>query len=235
MVDSAAATVQGICDSIWLAIAERRLRPGTRLKEEQLAEIFAVSRARVRQALSLLERDHLITLVPNRGAFVAEPTIEESRDVFLARRIIEGPLVERLCARADAEHIARLRAHVAEERDAHRRGDLPAIVRLSGGFHLLIAELAGSPYLYSVLRDLISRTSLITAMYQPRMTHNCGPDEHEEVVEHIARRDAAAACCAMNGHLEHVESDLDLNDAMDPPADLRDVLGPLGAVSAQVA
>jgi hypothetical protein len=39
----------------------------------------------------------------------------------------------------------------------------------------------------------------------------------------------------MNGHLEHVESDLDLNDAMDPPADLRDVLGPLGAVSAQVA
>lgn len=228
MDKTAAASVQDIRNRIWLAIAERRLRPGTRLKEEQLAEIFSVSRARVRQALSLLERDHLVTLVPNRGAFVAEPTVEESRDVFFSRRVIEGRLVERLCERAGPKEIARLRAHVAEERKAHKRGDLSAIVRLSGGFHLLIAELVGSRYLHEVLRDLISRTSLITTMYQPRMTHDCGPDEHEELVAHIARRDAAAAHSAMSHHLEHVEGQLDLNDAVDPPADLREVLGSVG-------
>ncbi|MGY6411049.1 MAG: GntR family transcriptional regulator [Alkalilacustris sp.] len=230
----AAASVQDIRNRIWLAIAERRLRPGTRLKEEQLAEIFSVSRARVRQALSLLERDHLVTLVPNRGAFVAEPTVEESRDVFFARRIIEGRLVERLCERAGAKDIARLRAHVAEERKAHKRGDLSAIVRLSGGFHLLIAELAGSRYLHEVLRDLISRTSLITTMYQPRMTHDCGPDEHAELVEHIARRDAEAAHSSMDRHLEHVESALDLNDAVDPPIDLREVLAPGDGSATQI-
>lgn len=222
-----AASVQDIRDRIWLAIAERKLRPGTRLKEEQLAEIFAVSRARVRQALALLERDRLVTLVPNRGGFVAEPTVEEARDVFFARSIIEGRLVERLCERARRDDIARLRAHVAEERKAHKRGDLSAIVRLSGGFHLLIAELAGSQYLHEVLRDLVSRTSLITTMYQPRLTHDCGPDEHEELVNLIARRDAPGAQRAMAHHLDHVESQLDLNDAVDPPSDLRDVLAPL--------
>ncbi len=219
---NANATV--ICERIWLAIAERKLRPGTRLKEEQLAEIFSVSRARVRQALALLERDGLVTLIPNRGAFVAEPTVDEARDVFFARRTIEGRLVERLCARAKAPDIARLRAHVKKERVAHRNGDVSGIVRLSGGFHLLIGELAGSSYLFDVLRDLVSRTSLITAMYQPRLLHSCGPDEHDAVVDHIAANDAAAAVRTMDHHLSHVESELDLNEAPEQPRDLRDVL-----------
>lgn len=228
-MDKVGATSVGeIRDRIWLAIAERRLRPGTRLKEEQLAEIFSVSRARVRQALSLLERDRLVTLVPNRGGFVAEPTVEEARDVFFARRIIEGRLVERLCERAKKADIAKLRAHVGEERKAHQRGDLSGIVRLSGGFHILIAELAGSQYLFEVLRDLVSRTSLITTMYQPRLTHDCGPDEHEQVVDLIAKGDATGAFAAMEHHLSHVESQLDLNDAPELPGDLREVLAPAG-------
>ena len=223
-----ATSVQQIRDRIWLAIAERKLRPGTRLKEEQLAEIFSVSRARVRQALSLLERDRLVTLIPNRGGFVAEPSVEEARDVFFARRIIEGRLVERLCERATKADVARLRAHVAEERKAHQANDLSAIVRLSGGFHILVAELAGSQYLFEVMRDLVSRTSLITTMYQPRLTHDCGPDEHERVVDKIAKRDAAGAYADMEHHLAHVESQLDLNEAPEQPADLRAVLAPTG-------
>lgn len=213
-----------IYDKIWMAIAERRLRPGTRLKEEQLAEIFAVSRARVRQAFTLLERDGLVTLIPNRGAFVSEPTVDEARDVFFARRTIEGRLVERLCAKVTAKDIARLKAHVAAERKADASGDISAAIHLSGGFHLLIGELAGSRYLSEVLRDLVSRTSLITTMYQPRQTHNCGPDEHQEILDRIIDRNAAAANEAMDRHLNHVESELDLNEAPEPLRDLRDVL-----------
>lgn len=220
----AAVSASEIRDRIWQAITERKLRPGTRLKEEELAEIFSSSRARVRAALSLLERDRLVTLVPNRGGFIAEPTVDEARDVFFARRIIEGGLVERLCARITGADVARLRAHVDDERRAHEAGDMPAIVRLSGGFHVLIAELAGSEYLHGVLRDLVSRTSLIATMYQPRHRHDCGPDEHDEVVGLIARGDAKGAMRAMEHHLNHVENELDLNQAPDIPRDLRDVL-----------
>lgn len=220
----AAISANEIRDRIWQAITERKLRPGTRLKEEELAEIFDSSRARVRAALSLLERDRLVTLVPNRGGFIAEPTIDEARDVFFARRIIEAGLVELLCARVTEADVARLRDHVAQERRAHEAGDLPGIVRLSGGFHVLVAELAGSEYLYGVLRDLVSRSSLIATMYQPRQTHDCGPDEHDELVDLIARRDAAGAIRAMAHHLSHVERGLDLNQAPDLPRDLRHAL-----------
>ncbi|MGY6549977.1 MAG: GntR family transcriptional regulator [Roseinatronobacter sp.] len=217
-------TVKLICDRIWLAIAERRLRPGTRLKEEQLAEIFDVSRARVRQAFTALERDGLITLVPHRGAYVSEPSIDEARDVFFARRAIEGRLVERICARIDAEGCARLRSHVAAERAAHERRDQSEIVRLSGAFHMLLAELSQAVYLQQVLRDLIARTSLIIAVYQPQSVASCGPDEHAAIVEAIAAGDTDRAMAMMAAHLDHVEHEIDLQSAAEPPRDLRDAL-----------
>jgi len=225
MTNSAAASVAEIRDRLWLAIAERRLRPGTRLKEEELAEIFGSTRARVRQALSLLERDRLVTLIPNRGGFVAEPTIEEARDVFFARRLIEVGLLERLCQKATEADLADLHDHLAQEREAQAEGDLATIVRLSGGFHILIAELAGSVYLQDVMRDLVSRTSLISTMYGPRHQHDCGPDEHAEIVRCIAARDAAGALHAMRHHLSHVEETMDLSGGQLPSHDLRQLLG----------
>ena len=209
---------------IWSAIAERKLRPGTQLKEEQLAELFSVSRARVRQALAALERDGLVTIFRNRGAFVSEPSIEEARDVFFARRMIEARLVERLSAAPSGDAIDRLRKHLELEKAAHLAQDRKAIIHLSGEFHLLIAELAGSRYLWQVLRDLISRTSLITAVYQSHDTTSCGPDEHGLIVEAIANGDAAHANRLMDHHLEHIEAALDLREEKTRSTDLRDIL-----------
>jgi DNA-binding GntR family transcriptional regulator len=219
-----ARTDQDIYDRIWVAIAEHRLVPGKRLKGEELADIFAVSRAKVRQALQNLARDGLITLVPNRGAVVSKPSIEEARDVFFARRTIEERLVERLCSIIDAEGVARLRAHVDAERQAHVDGDMAAVIRLSGAFHMLIAELAASPILAGLLRDLISRTSLITALYQAREVISCGPDEHGAIADAIAAKQAERALAAMQHHLAHIEGQLDLRDRAAPFPELRDIL-----------
>lgn len=213
-----------VYNRIWLSIAERKLKPGTRLKEEQLAEIFSVSRARIRQALSTLEHDGLVTLVPHRGAFVSQPSTDEARDIFFARRAIETRLVSRLCEVATPDAIARLEDHVAEERVARDAGDIKATIRLSGGFHLLIGELAGSPYLWDVLRDLVSRTSLIMAMYQTRSQADCGPDEHAEVVAAIRNGDASRAQHLMDHHLDHLEGKLDLEENNQETDDLRDLL-----------
>jgi DNA-binding GntR family transcriptional regulator len=195
-----------------------------RLKEEQLAGIFAVSRARIRQVLQQLSRDGLITLVPNRGAFVAKPSIEEARDVFFARRTIEERLVERLCATIDDKAAKRLRDHVEAERRAHERNDMVTAIRLSGAFHMLIAELAQSQILAGLLRDLVSRTSLITALYQSKEVHNCGPDEHEAIVAAIVDRDSRKAIGVMQHHLAHIEDQLELESERAPVRDLADIL-----------
>lgn len=213
-----------IYNRLWMSIAERKLRPGTRLKEEQLAEIFSASRARVRHALTALERDGLVTLVPHRGAFVAQPSIDEARDIFFARRIIEAPLAARLCEIATPAILDRLQAHVDQERQARQQGDTRAAIRLSGGFHLLIGEVAGSPYLGEVLRDLVSRTSLIVAMYQSRSQADCGPDEHAEIVAAIRARDTARARHLMDDHIDHLERKLDLDNGEEPCMDLKELL-----------
>lgn len=215
---------QDIYAKIWSSIADRQLSPGTRLKEEQLAEIFSVSRARIRQVLQHLARDGLITLVPNRGAFVSKPSIEEARDVFFARRTIEERLVERLCATIDGDAAKRLRDHVEAERRAHVDDDMATAIRLSGAFHMLIAELARSQILAGLLRELVSRTSLITAMYQSKEVHNCGPDEHQAIVDAIVAGDAAKAISVMQHHLAHIENQLELESERVSIRDLEDIL-----------
>src|SRR3979411_3520396 len=79
----------GIYHKIHVAIAERRLLPGVRLVEDQLAEVFGVSRMRIRSVLHALARDKVVTLQRNRGAVVAYPSVKEAKEVFAARRLLE--------------------------------------------------------------------------------------------------------------------------------------------------
>lgn len=218
------ASTEQIVEKVWLSIAERRLRPGVQLKEEQLAAIFSVSRARIRQALAVLERDGLVTIIPNRGAFVCKPSVEEARDVFFVRRTVERCVVHRLCTSISKADIKRLRDHVAKERVANANDVTTDIIKLSGGFHLLLAEIAGSDFLFTTMRDLIARSSLITAVYRNTNSFNCGPDEHAEIVEAIAKNKPDKATDLMTHHLEHVESELDLSEVRDLSHDLRAAL-----------
>ncbi|ERM03533.1 transcriptional regulator [Brucella intermedia 229E] len=221
----AAMPVEQIVERVWLSIAERRLRPGVQLKEEQLASIFHVSRARVRQALTVLERDGLVTIIPNRGAFVSKPSVEEARDVFFVRQAVERCIVERLCTLTPPkDSVKRLREHVNLERVANAKDSTTDIIKLSGGFHLLLAELTGSDFLFTTMRDLIARSSLITAVYRNTARFNCGPDEHAEIVEAISAKEAQKAVHLMAHHLEHVESELDLSEIRDLSHDLRAAL-----------
>lgn len=224
MTDANGPSTQQIVEKVWLSIAERRLRPGVQLKEEQLATIFSVSRARIRQALTVLERDGLVTIIPNRGAFVSKPSVEEAQDVFYVRRTVERCVVERLCKTVSKADLKRLRDHVAKERTANAQDATTDIIKLSGGFHLLLAETVGSDFLFTTMRDLISRSSLITAVYRNNNSYNCGPDEHAEIVDAIAANDANKATHLMAHHLEHVESELDLTEIRDLSHDLRAAL-----------
>ena len=224
MAEAASISTQQIVEKVWLSIAERRLRPGVQLKEGQMASIFDVSRARIRQALAALEREGLVTIIPNRGAFVCQPSVDEARDVFAVRRSVERCVIERIGTSISKADVARLRAHVAQERAANTDDATTEIIKLSGGFHQLLAEISGSDFLFVMMRDLISRSSLITAVYRNTARFNCGPDEHADIVAAIAKGDQKTALSLMEHHLEHVESELDLREVRDMSHDLRAAL-----------
>jgi len=206
-----------IYEKIYVAILEHRLHPGTKLVEERLAEIFDVSRARVREVLARLAHEHVVEIFPQRGAYVAKPTIEEAADVFEARRLIEPALLHRLVETLTPEKIARLRKHQELEMDARRRDDKRAIVRLSGEFHTLLAELAGNTALARSMRELSTLTCLVIFLYDAPTATSCRADEHSQIIEAIAKRDAARAEKLMMEHLDHIESSLRLDSTAEEP------------------
>lgn len=203
--------IDEIHERIYTAILEHRLPPGTKLVEERLADIFAVSRARVREVLARMAHEQIVELYPQRGAFVARPTIQQAHDVFEARRLIEPALLRRLVDTLTPERVARLRQHQELEVDARRRQDKRAIVRLSGEFHTLLAELAGNSALARTLRELSSLTCLIIFLYDAPTATSCRADEHAEIIDAIGRRDAPRAEKLMLEHLAHIEGSLKLD------------------------
>jgi len=204
---------QRIVDALTNAIVERRLMPGTKLVEQQLADLFSVSRTLVRQALNQLSRDHLVRLLPARGAFVAEPSPEEARQVFEVRQMLELQLVRQLCGQLGPAQIAQLRKHLAMEAKALKQGDVPGRTRLLADFHVLLARLAGNEVLAQLLADLLARCSLIALMYQSTHSAEHSASEHVELVDAIESGDAKRAARLMQEHLGHVEQALQTKPA----------------------
>ncbi len=218
------ANEDAIYERILAAIFEHRLQPGAKLGEDRLARIFGVSRARIRHILPRLAHERLVTLEPNRGAFVAKPSVAEARDIFDARRLIEPGIVARFMQAAERGAVARLRAHVSAERKARAAGDKPAIIRLSGEFHVLMAEMAGNTMLARTMHELTSLTCLIIALYDSPAVPHCRSDEHTEIVDAIAAGDKSRATRLMVDHLNHVEQGLDLNIDQAAAVDLEQAL-----------
>jgi len=206
-----AGATQRIVDAITAAIVERRLMPGTKLAEQQIADLFQVSRTLVRQALNQLSRDRLVTLSPARGAFVAQPSVEEARQVFEVRKMIEGQLIGRLCAGLMPLQLRALRHHLALEASAVARVDVRERTRLLAHFHVLLARTLGNEVLAQLLSDLLARCSLIALMYQSAHSAEHSALEHVAIVDAIERGDTRAAKRLMEIHLGNVEKNLQLH------------------------
>lgn len=213
-----------IYDSILKGVESQRLPPGTKLTEASLCELFSVSRTIVRKAIQRLAHDHILELRPNRGAIIAQPTPAETREIFAARRAIEAALVPLAINNATAVQIQRLRQLVKDEHASFHAGDYARWIRLGGEFHLLIAEVANNAVLTRFLRELVSRCSLIIALYQTPGKTSCANDEHERLIDAIADGDVASATSMMEQHLLDIERNLRLNDEH-AEVDLADILG----------
>jgi DNA-binding GntR family transcriptional regulator len=214
-----------IYERIRNAIAEHRLMPGAKLSEDRLGAIYGVSRTVIRAVLQRLAHEMLITLLHNRGAFVASPTPKDAHDVFEARRLIEPRLIEDACKHATRAQIAKLRALVRQEERAHSEGDRHTTVRLSGEFHMAIAEIAGNRMLTRSMHELTSLTCLIILLYDAPTSTACPNDEHATLVDQIERRNARAAVRTMIEHLDHIEGALELNPRTTGQSSLEEVLG----------
>jgi DNA-binding GntR family transcriptional regulator len=217
-----------VYDKIHQAITERRLAPGTRLVEDQLAEIFKVSRMRVRSVLQALAREKLVTHHKNRGICVAQPTAKEAKDVFAARRLLEVALAREVVHAVDEKGLKRLRAHIEAEVEAEKGSDWIKLLRCSLDFHSLLAEIVGNVVITEVLKELLARSALICAIYERREVSVCSHFSHSQLIDLLEQRKEQEFADAMLAHLIEIESYLALNEKEEAPLDLKSVFAKLG-------
>ena len=204
--DSSAAIASAIAD----AIAARQLPPGTKLREEALSRLYSVSRTKIRAALLILSKDNLIQIVPDKGAFVSQPSEAESREIFAARRLIEAALAREFVAKAKPADYTRLEKHLKQEVHAISGGDSSSKLRsqLLGDFHVQLAEVVGNQVLKEIVYELVGRSNLITMLYQSDRDATCSHAEHEEFLAAAKAGNADKAAELMVHHLRHVEEAL---------------------------
>lgn len=225
---AAAASVESIARDIAEAIAEHRLPPGTKLREEALGRAYGVSRTKIRAALLILSKEKLIETVHDKGAFVAKPSAEEAREIFAVRRILEAAMAREFVAKATQADYLRLRAHLADEQAALASNGSTQRTRLLGDFHVLMAEVVGNSVLTATISELVARSSLITMLYQPTHDAECSSSEHTQLLDVAESGDAEQTVQLMLRHLEHVEAGLRFDSAeLDKRAAKRNLINAL--------
>lgn len=224
MIKAKSATAEEITEQLSDAVHEHRLKPGAKLREDEVSDVFGVSRTVVRQALQAMAFEGLLTIEKNRGAFVSKPTLKEAHEVFQARALLEPSTARAAAERTTPEDIALLERHIKEEHGALDRGQPGLALKLSGDFHLEIARIADQQTIEQFLKQLVSRSSLVIALYWKRRNALCESNAHHALVEALRTRDGAAAEELMKGHLLDIYSQLDLREHEDAATSLRDAL-----------
>ncbi len=185
------------------AIIEQALPPGTRLPEDVIGREFGMSRTLARATLARLQNEGLIEAGRKRTATVARPSLEEAKEDFDVRRALEREVIRLVIAHWKPQFGADLEGHIREEAKAH--ADPRVAIRLAGEFHIKLAEMSGNRLLVRYISEVVSRCSLILALYGRPHSSECAVNEHREIIDALRRGDAAAATALMDHHIGSVE------------------------------
>lgn len=216
-----------IAQKVVQSILERKIRPGDRLGEQDLADLFGVSRTLVREALMQLQARGFVEVKPRAGWFVVEPSFEDAQQTYQARRVIESGML-RESGKPLQSVLKRLRAHVVEERRAIESADAATRSVLLADFHVCLAECLGNRFLTSMVVDLSARTVLAAALYQSASEAQDSNDDHAQIVAALAAGDGERAQQLMQAHIDALEARLDarLSARASGRDRLRDALAP---------
>ncbi|MCZ3388396.1 MAG: GntR family transcriptional regulator [Actinomycetia bacterium] len=192
------------------AIISGELRPGEQVLQDALAERFGVSRVPLREALKILEGEGQVIYRPHRGYFVAELDIDDLREVYRIRDLLESEAVRVAVPQIAAEEIAALAEALEVVEHASACGDLPMMAEANRRFHFGLIEAARMPRLSRLVRVLWDATDVYRSLYYSDGSHReVVHNEHRAVLEAVRLGDADRAVTLLLAHRERAVSALE--------------------------
>ncbi len=191
------------------SIARNELPWGTRLVENEIANKLKVSRTPVREAISRLASEGLVTLVPRRGAFVASFTPQMIKDIYEVREALEVVAVELAVSRCTEADIQKLRHTMQAFEAALDNDDYALYFEMDGKFHEQLAEISGNSKLQEFFRILDGSTKVTRWMHcQNRELSRVALDEHQNIISALEKRDRDLSVRLIREHINRVKFDL---------------------------
>lgn len=196
-------TPEHALEALRLAIVSGQLRPGQRVAQEEVAELLGVSIAPVREALRVLEQEGQVTYFPRRGYFVTELAIEDLREIYELRRVLEERAARHALPLLDDARLQGARLAAAECADAAAQGDVAAELQANRRFHFEILRSPDQPHTMRLIRLLWDSTEAYRAIYYNSPAERARSVEaHERILEAVAERDADRLVSELDAHRE---------------------------------
>ncbi len=188
------------------AILTGDLKPGERLMEIHLANKLGVSRTPIREAIRKLELEGLVTMIPRRGAEVAQITEKSMNDVLEVRRAMDALCVELACERISEEELAELKGACDAFAEAVKGGDIKVIAKADVALHDIIVQATGNRRLVQLINNLSEQMYRYRFEYlKDTSRHQILIEEHRMIYEGIVKKDKEAASQAAKLHIDNQE------------------------------
>ncbi|HEY2717113.1 MAG TPA: GntR family transcriptional regulator [Solirubrobacterales bacterium] len=183
------------------AIVAGELRPGQRVGQEEIAERLGLSLAPVREALAALEQEGQLTYRPRRGYFVTELRLEDLREIYELRALLEDRAARRAAPLLDADALERIELAAREVVEAAAAGDVAAELAANRRFHFALLEAPGQPHALRLIRLLWDSTETYRALYynSPREREEA-VRAHERIVAALRAGDADRLVAELDAH-----------------------------------
>lgn len=225
------AKANAIVSAVTRAILDRRLLPGTKLGERDLAAFFDCSRVVVRQALIELSETGLVTLQHNRGASVASPSLGEALEIYESLTMVEQAVAELLCERGPTARLGELRHLVAKQQKAIDEGNQELADDLGRDFHSLLVRLGRNRTIEEFHSNLTRRAALLSSLFTSHSDTCSFIEDHQVIIDLIERGEVAAVKRALSVHNHLVARSFDFEDRRIQEMTIEEALAPYGEQS----
>ena len=188
------------------AIMKGQFKAGEKLVERELCEMMGVSRASLREALRKLEAEKLIVNIPHRGPMVSTISLEEAKEIYAFRGLLESYAAHEFARLASDENIEKLSSTVKRLREAAQANSRETVIKVKSEFYEILLDGCANHLVKETLGGLLTRVNLLRStslMLADRLPKSL--DEIDALVECIRKRDAAGAQVVARNHILNAE------------------------------
>lgn len=189
--------VQLVYDDIRNKIISRQMFPGNRIIEEDLAQELGTSRTSIRSALQQLRQDGFVEIIPNRGSFVVQPTLEDIIALYDIRLTLELGAIRAAVEKVTADTIRYLEHNLTRQLALDESFSISAYSALNRDFHWQIAKASHNPYYERFLSEVYNKVEVYMLFYDKSIDNSYSYCSHREILTALREHDLARAEAAV--------------------------------------